>query len=352
MDLRSRRLRIIALALGATLLVAACSGAERPSLGEDAAVDAPVVRRDLDPTVTYVASAAVPVDVFSSADDPEPERQVASPTGGDTSISDGFVLVAPYETEPGWHEVYLPEGGTGWVRDGDVDLAATNVVAIGKGTEVDPSGAGGGEVAVYAEPGGPEPFQQIANPKSAEGLSVGPVVFLAAGPYDPQADWTKVYLPVRPNGTTGFVRAEDVDVSANRFRVEVELTGHRLRLFDGEEQVLEEDIGVGTQNTPTPGGVFYIRSLIASTDPVYGTYAFGLSGFSEVHESFNGGPGDIGIHGTNDPSTIGSDVSNGCIRLRDETVIHLAEVLPEAAGGQSDQPQVTTGLGVPVEVLA
>ena len=177
-------------------------------------------------------------------------------------------------------------------------------------------------------------------------------MFLTAGPYDPQAEWTKVYLPVRPNGTTGFVRAEDVDVSGNRFRVEVELTGHRLRLYDGEQKVLEEEIGVGTQNTPTPGGVFYIRSLIASTDPAYGTYAFGLSGFSEIHESFNGGPGDIGIHGTDDPSTIGTDVSNGCIRLRDETVIHLAEVLPEATGGQSDQPQISTGLGVPVEVLA
>lgn len=329
-----------------------CSGAERPTLGEEAAVEAPVVRRDLDPTATYVASAAAPVDLFGAAGDASPDRQIAPPAQSDDSLSSGFVLVAPYETEPGWHEVHLPEGGTGWVRDGDVELATTNVVAIGKGTEVDPTGAGGGEVAVYEEPGAPEPVQQIANPKSAEGLSVGPVVFLTAGPYDPQAEWTKVYLPVRPNGTTGFVRSDAVDVSGNRFRVEVELTGHRLRLYDGDQQVLEEEIGVGTQNTPTPGGVFYIRSLIASTDPVYGTYAFGLSGFSEIHESFNGGPGDIGIHGTNDPSTIGSDVSNGCIRLRDETVIHLAEVLPEATGGQSDQPQISTGLGVPVEVLA
>jgi lipoprotein-anchoring transpeptidase ErfK/SrfK len=345
-------LRIIALALSATLVAAGCSGAERPSLGEEVATAGPVVRRDLDPTATYVASADGPIDVFRSAADPQPERQVAPPTGGDASINDGFVLVAPYEIEPGRHEVYLPDGGTGWVQDGDVELAVTNVVAIGKGTEVDPSGSGGGEVAVYEEPDAPEPLEQITNPKSAEGLSVGPVVFLAAGPYNPQSDWTKVYLPIRPNGTTGFVRAEDVDVSANRFRVEVELTGHKLRLFDGDEQVLEEDIGVGVSNTPTPGGVFYIRSLIASTDPVYGTYAFGLSGFSEVHETFNGGPGDIGIHGTNDPSTIGSDVSNGCIRLRDETVIHLAEVLPEATGAQSDQPQISTGLGVPVEVFA
>lgn len=352
-SLPSRRQRLVALALTAVLVGSGCSSAERPSLGEEAAPQSvPVVRRDLDPAATYVASADAPVAVFGSVDDAEPRTEVAPPTGGDAAVSDGFVLVAPYETEPGWHEVHLPEGGSGWVRDADVELAETNVVAVGRGTDVDPSGAGGGEVAVYDAPDAPEPSQVISNPKSAEGLNVGPVVFLAAGPYDPQAEWTKVYLPVRPNGTTGYVRSGDVDVTTNRFRVEVELTDHRIRLFDGEEQVLEEDIGVGTDNTPTPGGVFYIRSLIASTDPVYGTFAFGLSGFSEVHQSFNGGPGDIGIHGTNDPSTIGTDVSNGCIRLRDETVIHLAEVLPEATGSQSDQPQISTGLGVPVEVLA
>jgi lipoprotein-anchoring transpeptidase ErfK/SrfK len=353
MHSRSRGLRLLALALGVALVAGACAGGERPSLGEAAAATPErVVRRDLDPASTYVATAAGPVDVFATADADEPERQVTPPVGADASISDGFVLVAPYEVEPGRHEVYLPEGGTAWLRDQDVTLAATNVVAVARGTEVDPSGAGGGEVAVYAEPDAPEPAQLIGNPKSAEGLNVGPVVFLTAGPYDPQADWMKVYLPVRPNGSTGFVRAGDVDVSTNRFRVEVELSTHKFRLFDGDQPVLETDIGVGTDNTPTPGGVFYIRSLIASTDPVYGTYAFGLSGFSEVYESFNGGPGDIGIHGTNDPSTIGTDVSNGCIRLPDETVIHLAQVLPEASGAQSDQPQISTGLGVPVEVLA
>ena len=348
--------RATTFAVAGCLLAVGCSGGDRPSLGDEAEappeVETSVERRNLDPAATYVASAEGPVDVFDVADAAEASQQVAPPDGDDVSVSGGFVLVAPYETEPGRHEVFLPEGGTGWVADGDVELAATNVVAIGKGTEVEPDGSGGGEVAVYDAPDAAEPSQQISNPKSAEGLSVGPVAFLAAGPYDPHSDWTKVYLPVRPNGTTGYVRADDVHVTTNRFRVEVELTGHKLRLYDADEKVLEEDIGVGTQNTPTPGGVFYIRSLIASTDPVYGTYAFGLSGFSEVHESFNGGPGDIGIHGTNDPSSIGSDVSNGCIRLRDETVIHLAEVLPEATGGQSDQPQISTGLGVPVEVIA
>ena len=83
--------------------------------------------------------------------------------------------------------------------------------------------------------------------------------------------------------------------------------------------------------------MFYIRSLIESTDPTYGNYAFGLSGYSEIHESFNGGPGDIGIHGTSDPSSIGNDVSNGCIRLHNDDIDQLVGVLP---------------YGTPVEVTA
>ncbi|HET6836076.1 MAG TPA: L,D-transpeptidase [Acidimicrobiales bacterium] len=43
----------------------------------------------------------------------------------------------------------------------------------------------------------------------------------------------------------------------------------------------------------------------------YGPYADGLSGFSNVLDEFKGGDGVIGIHGTNQPEAIGTDVSPG-----------------------------------------
>lgn len=349
-----RRSHLLAAVLGVALVVSACSSGERPELGETATEEGIQVRA-LDPELTYVARAAGPVDVFAAPGDGDPARQVAPPTAAEAVNGlaiDGFVVQAPYEAEPGFHEVALPDGTNGWVRSEDVSVHDVNVVAVGNGTEVDSSGGGGGTVDVFAEPDAPAPTAQIENPKSAEGLNVGPVVFLATGPVDPNEEWINVLLPIRPNGSDGWVRRDDVTLAANEYRIDVELTAHRMRVFDGEEQVMAAPIGVGTENTPTPGGAFYIRSLIASTDPAYGTYAFGLSGFSEVHETFNGGPGDIGIHGTNDPSTIGTDVSNGCIRLTDETVIRLAGMLPEAFGEQTDSPAVTTGLGVPVRVIA
>jgi lipoprotein-anchoring transpeptidase ErfK/SrfK len=77
--------------------------------------------------------------------------------------------------------------------------------------------------------------------------------------------------------------------------------------------------------------------LLQPPDPngVYGAFAYGLSGFSNVLTSFAGGEGVVGIHGTNDPSSIGKDVSAGCIRMSNEGIKKLAARLP---------------LGVPVEI--
>ena len=67
----------------------------------------------------------------------------------------------------------------------------------------------------------------------------------------------------------------------------------------------------------------------------YGTHAYGLSGFSETLDSFNGGDGVIGIHGTNDPGSLGTDVSHGCIRVANDVIDEMATFLP---------------LGTPVEI--
>ena len=107
----------------------------------------------------------------------------------------------------------------------------------------------------------------------------------------------------------------------------------------GGEVIQAVDIAVGTQDTPTPGGRFFLNALLQPPDPdtVYGPYAYALSGYSDTLQRFAGGNGVIGIHGTNDPSVIGTDVSHGCIRLRNEDIAALADVLP---------------LGTPVEIRA
>jgi lipoprotein-anchoring transpeptidase ErfK/SrfK len=179
------------------------------------------------------------------------------------------------------------------------------------------------EVEIYDQPGAPEPARVLEHP-----TNVGtPLVFLVRERW---GRWLKVLLPVRPNGRTGWVLVDQVTLFGHRYRIVVELREHRIRVFDGEDTILAASVAIGKRDTPTPGGVYYLKELLRPPDPnsVYGSYAYGLSGFSNVLESFNGGEGVIGIHGTNDPSVIGRDVSSGCIRMRNEDIEKLVPILP------------------------
>jgi lipoprotein-anchoring transpeptidase ErfK/SrfK len=110
----------------------------------------------------------------------------------------------------------------------------------------------------------------------------------------------------------------------------VDLGDRTLTLSEGDRVLERTTVAVGKTGTPTPTGRFYTTILMRSDDPSgpYGPYAFGLSGYSEVLTEFAGGPGQIGIHGTNDPSALGSAVSFGCIRMDNAAIRRLASRVP------------------------
>ncbi|WP_062304381.1 L,D-transpeptidase [Demequina subtropica] len=151
-----------------------------------------------------------------------------------------------------------------------------------------------------------------------------PLVFLVD---EIQGSWVHVYLPVRPNGSMGWVAADDVVLSATDYRVDIALSEFELTVWDGEDLVLTSDIGLGTEDLPTPGGTYYIRELVQPPNPdgAYGPYAYGLSGYSPVLDEFAGGEAIIGIHGTNDPESFGKAVSHGCIRLPNDVITEIVE---------------------------
>ncbi len=190
----------------------------------------------------------------------------------------------------------------------------------------------GAKVAIYDSPGlGATPARTLPSPNPDGAL----LVFLVE---QTQPGWLRVLLPVRPNGSTGWIRSSDVRLSRHNFHIDVRLSDFRITVSRGATVILDAPIGVAKDNTPTPGGRYYTTELLKPPNPtsVYGTYAYGLSGFSEVLESFNGGPGQLGIHGTNDPTSIGKKVSSGCVRLRNEDIETLAAILP---------------VGVPVQII-
>ncbi|OAA20385.1 hypothetical protein UG55_10796 [Frankia sp. EI5c] len=192
--------------------------------------------------------------------------------------------------------------------------------------------AAGASVDIYQAPNATRPTSTLSNPNE----NGAPRVFLVQAK---MPGWWQVLLPVEPNGSTGWVKAEQVTASQTPYRIVVARGAHKLRLYSGDQMIAEESVAIGTSDTPTPGGRFFLMELLRPSNPngAYGPYAFGLSGFSTSLESFGGRDPVIGIHGTNEPKSLGRDVSHGCIRLSNDAITRLAQTVP---------------LGTPVEIIA
>jgi lipoprotein-anchoring transpeptidase ErfK/SrfK len=180
-----------------------------------------------------------------------------------------------------------------------------------------------GSVAVYRSPSARRPFRRLSNP-----TSIGaPLVFLVKS--RDQA-WEQVYLPIRPDGATGWIKDRDVSLAWNPYSLQARLGRHELILRKDGRVTARFPAAVGRSVLPTPTGRYYIVELLKQPNPngVYGPYAFGTSAFSKVLYHFGGGPGQIGIHGTDEHGSIGHSVSHGCIRLRNRDIVRLAHLLP------------------------
>lgn len=141
--------------------------------------------------------------------------------------------------------------------------------------------------------------------------------------------WHEVMLPVRPNGATGWIPANSVSLRRSDYRLKVDLERFELEVFEGCERLATYPIAIGTEDTPTPHGRFFLNSLLKPPQDgsVYGALAFGLSAYSEVITDWEGG-GIVGLHGTNDPSSLGGEVSHGCIRLQNSAIRAIARRVP------------------------
>jgi lipoprotein-anchoring transpeptidase ErfK/SrfK len=146
-----------------------------------------------------------------------------------------------------------------------------------------------------------------------------------------QGDWLKALLPIRPNGSTGWVRRSDVTLGQTPFEIRVSLADHHLVLLKSGQLVLESATVIGAPRTPTPPGTYYITDpvdLRRAPNGAYGAFALGISGFSDVLFEFNGGPGQLAIHGTPTPQDMGRDISNGCIRVPNDIIVAIATQVP------------------------
>ena len=183
---------------------------------------------------------------------------------------------------------------------------------------------------VYQTATSAKPFASLDNRKNFSGRHVFLVLAQEGNAY-------RVQIPMRPNGRTGYVRASDVTLYQHDYAMFVDLSDHTLIVYKSGKEIQREVVAVGTAKYPTPTGSFFLRELAKPGNPrgAYGPWAFGLSAYSNVLQTFGRGDGQIGIHGTNQPGALGTNASHGCIRMKNASITKLAQTLPQ---------------GVPIEI--
>lgn len=100
------------------------------------------------------------------------------------------------------------------------------------------------------------------------------------------------------------------------YRIFVSISTKRLVLFSGSQLIRSYPIATGKILNMTPTGSYYIVNRQPNPRGPFGAYWLSLS---KIH---------YGIHGTNNPSSIGKAVSRGCIRMYNQNVIELASLVP------------------------
>jgi lipoprotein-anchoring transpeptidase ErfK/SrfK len=151
--------------------------------------------------------------------------------------------------------------------------------------------------------------------------------------------WVHVRLPGRPSGHTGWIPARQTRPRSTVWHISIKLSARRVTAYFGGRVKRRFRAVVGKPSTPTPRGSFFIEEALAlSSQDAGGPFALATSARSNVLQEFDGGPGQIALHGTDNLSgALGTAVSHGCVRLSTQAITWLAH---------------RVGGGVPVTVRA
>jgi lipoprotein-anchoring transpeptidase ErfK/SrfK len=150
--------------------------------------------------------------------------------------------------------------------------------------------------------------------------------------------WLRVRLPGRPNGHTGWISAARTRSTSTPWRIVVSLASRRVIVSREGRVVRRFPAIVGKASTPTPRGTFFVEEALRLSPSAPGApFALATSARSNVLQEFDGGPGQIALHGTDHlTGTLGTAASHGCVRLAPRAIAWLASRI---------------GAGVPVSIV-
>jgi lipoprotein-anchoring transpeptidase ErfK/SrfK len=146
------------------------------------------------------------------------------------------------------------------------------------------------------------------------------------------AGWLLVRLPGRPAGRVGWMAATNARVVRSPWRVVIDRAARRASVYRNGRLSLRVSVVVGKPTTPTPRGHYFVVEHVrqaAGSD--LGPWALATSAYSHVLQEFDGGPGQIGLHGRAGAlavAPLGTAASHGCVRFDNRVIRTLAGLLP------------------------
>lgn len=149
---------------------------------------------------------------------------------------------------------------------------------------------------------------------------------LAHGTGPDGAPWLQVRLPGRPSQPTGWIEATKTKSKSTPWHLVVKLKSRRVSVYHYGRVVKRFSAIVGKKSTPTPKGEFFVEEGESIKSGAGGPYALASSARSHVLQEFEGGPGQIAIHGMGGLSgKMGTAISHGCIRIPGPSITWLAQ---------------------------
>jgi lipoprotein-anchoring transpeptidase ErfK/SrfK len=134
--------------------------------------------------------------------------------------------------------------------------------------------------------------------------------------------WLKVRLPGRPNSHTGWIARKATLRWTTNWHLVVNRSQRKVFVYRSGRVVRTFKAVVGKTSTPTPIGEFFVEESVALRSYDVGApFALALSARSEVLQEFDGGPGQIALHGLSNVGGVpGTAASHGCVRLADDVM--------------------------------
>jgi lipoprotein-anchoring transpeptidase ErfK/SrfK len=134
-----------------------------------------------------------------------------------------------------------------------------------------------------------------------------------------------VRLPRRPNGATGWIASDGTIAGETPWRIVVDRSRRLAAVYLRGRRVRRFGVVVGKRSTPTPLGRFFVAERVRQPrGSALGPWVLATSAYSSVLQEFDGGPGQIGLHGrTGLPGALGTAASHGCVRFADRAIAWL-----------------------------